>query len=330
VSLSAASAAAAGERKGSVGAYLDELAQQRRLSPHTVDNYRRDLQSLCRLIGELPGVPGVPGAAGEAAPPDACSDLAFEAIQTHHIRRFVAQLHSHGLGGRSLGRTLSAWRGFYRWLGQRGAATHNPVDGLRPPKSPKALPKTLSPDEANRLLETADESLLAIRDQAMFELFYSSGLRLAELAALDLSCLEDLLAGEVRVLGKRSKLRIVPVGSKAREAVATWVELRHRLSSADEAALFVGQRGQRLGVRMIQLRLARRALAQGLPARVHPHMLRHSFASHVLQSSGDLRAVQEMLGHASIASTQVYTHLDFQHLAAVYDKAHPRAKRKTD
>jgi integrase/recombinase XerC len=332
VSLSAASAAAASERNASVGAYLDELAQQRRLSPHTVDNYRRDLQSLCRLIGDGCAVPCA-GCAGRRRRGSATRRLlrpGLRAIQTHHIRRFVAQLHSHGLGGRSLGRTLSAWRGFYRWLGQRGAATHNPVDGLRPPKSPKALPKTLSPDEANRLLETADESLLAIRDQAMFELFYSSGLRLAELAALDLSCLEDLLAGEVRVLGKRSKLRIVPVGSKAREAVATWVELRHRLSSADEAALFVGQRGQRLGVRMIQLRLARRALAQGLPARVHPHMLRHSFASHVLQSSGDLRAVQEMLGHASIASTQVYTHLDFQHLAAVYDKAHPRAKRKTD
>jgi len=317
------SAATASERSASIGAYLDELAQQRRLSPHTVDNYRRDLRSLCRLIDELPG-------AGSGGPSDTRSDLAFDAIQTHHIRRFVAQLHTHGLGGRSLGRTLSAWRSFYRWLGQQGSATHNPVDSVRPPKSPRALPRTLSPDEASRLLETGDESPLAIRDQAMFELFYSSGLRLAELAALDLSCLEDLLAGEVRVLGKRSKLRIVPVGRKAREAVAAWVSQRPRLASSDEAALFVGQRGQRLGVRMIQLRLARRGLAQGLPARVHPHMLRHSFASHVLQSSGDLRAVQEMLGHASIASTQVYTHLDFQHLAAVYDKAHPRAKRKDD
>lgn len=308
----------AGERGASIGDYLDELARQRRLSPHTVDNYRRDLHSLCRLIGELPGAA------------DGDPELTFDAIQTHHIRRFVAQLHTHGLGGRSLGRTLSAWRGFYRWLGRQGRATHNPVDSVRPPKSARALPRTLSPDEASRLLEAPGESLLAIRDQAMFELFYSSGLRLAELAALDLSCLEDLLAGEVRVLGKRSKLRIVPVGGKAREAVSAWVEQRQRLASADEAALFVGQRGTRLGVRMIQLRLARRGLAQGLPARIHPHMLRHSFASHVLQSSGDLRAVQEMLGHASIASTQVYTHLDFQHLAAVYDKAHPRAKRKAD
>lgn len=300
------------ERAASVSVYLDELAQQRRLSPHTVTNYRRDLLSLCSLIAELPG------------------DGGFDSIQTPHIRRFVAQLHTRGLGGRSLGRSLSAWRGFYRWLGQRGAVTHNPVDSVRPPKSPKALPKALSPDEANRLLEVAGENLLAIRDQAMFELFYSSGLRLAELAALDISCLEDLQAGEVRVLGKRSKLRTVPVGSKAREAVAIWAAQRGRLATADEKALFVGQRGQRLGVRMIQLRLARRGLTQGLPARVHPHMLRHSFASHVLQSSGDLRAVQEMLGHASIASTQIYTHLDFQHLATVYDRSHPRAKRKVD
>jgi integrase/recombinase XerC len=270
--------------------------------------------SICSvdLIGELPG------------------ECGFAAIETHHIRRFVAQLHVRGLGGRSLGRTLSAWRGFYRWLGQHAMATHNPVDSVRPPKSPQALPKALSPDEANRLLAAAAEDLLEIRDQAIFELFYSCGLRLAELAALDLSCLDDLLAGEVRVLGKRNKLRLVPVGSKAREAVAVWAGQRARLAAADEAALFVGQRGRRLGMRMIQLRLQRRGLAQGLPARVHPHMLRHSFASHVLQSSGDLRAVQEMLGHASIASTQVYTHLDFQHLATVYDQAHPRAKRKTE
>ncbi len=301
-----------GVRAASVSAYLDELAQQRRLSAHTVKNYGRDLDLLCGLIGELPG------------------ECGFGAIETHHIRRFVAQLHVRGLGGRSLGRTLSAWRGFYRWLGQHAMATRNPVDSVRPPKSPQALPKALSPDEANRLLAAAAEDLLEIRDQAIFELFYSCGLRLAELAALDLSCLDDLLAGEVRVLGKRNKLRLVPVGSKAREAVAVWAGQRARLAAADEAALFVGQRGRRLGMRMIQLRLQRRGLAQGLPARVHPHMLRHSFASHVLQSSGDLRAVQEMLGHASIASTQVYTHLDFQHLATVYDQAHPRAKRKTE
>ena len=299
----------------SVSAYLDELAQQRRQSPHTVSNYRRDLRVLCELAGES-------GEAGKTK---------LHEIQSHQIRRFVAQLHARGLGGRSLARTLSAWRGFYGWLGQRGVALQNPVEGVRAPKSPKALPKVLSPDEANRLLDmtTAETTdLLTIRDHAMFELFYSSGLRLAELAALDLSCLEDIAAGEVRVLGKRSKLRLVPVGSKAREAIAAWATRRVELAAADEPALFVGRRGGRLGVRMIELRLKQRALLQGLPTSVHPHMLRHSFASHVLQSSGDLRAVQEMLGHASIASTQVYTHLDFQHLASVYDKAHPRAKRK--
>ncbi len=301
-----------GERAASIRRYLDELAQLRRLSPHTVSNYQRDLASLSLLIGELPG------------------DADFSALQPQHIRRFVGKLHAAGLGGRSLARTLSAWRGFFRWLGRQGDALSNPVDGVRAPKRAQALPKALSPDEAHCLLTRSSEDVLEIRDQAMFELFYSSGLRLAELAALDISCLSDIAAGEVRVLGKRSKLRIVPVGSKAREAVAAWVGERARLATPHEEALFVGRRGQRLGMRMIQIRLQRRGVLQGLPARVHPHMLRHSFASHVLQSSGDLRAVQEMLGHASIASTQVYTHLDFQHLAKVYDQAHPRAKRKPE
>jgi len=291
-------------------AYLDELAQQRRLSPHTVSNYRRDLSVLSELVAELPG------------------NVAIEAVQTHHIRRFVAQLHARGLGGRSLGRMLSAWRGGYRWLGRRGETSFNPVEGVRPPKSPKALPKVLSVDEANRLLDGPGETVVEIRDQAMFELFYSSGLRLAELASLDVGCLPDLLAGEVRVLGKRNKLRLVPVGKKACEAVGQWAGCRLEMAASDEPALFVGQRGRRISPRVIEDRLKRRALTQGLPMGVHPHMLRHSFASHLLQSSGDLRAVQEMLGHASIASTQVYTHLDFQHLAKVYDSAHPRAKRK--
>lgn len=293
-----------------VSTYLDELAQQRRQSPHTVSNYRRDLRVLCDLIASLPG------------------DQRINTVEPHTIRRFVAQLHARGLGGRSLARMLSAWRGFYRWLGQRGEATVNPVEGVRAPKSPKALPKVLSPDEANRLLEASSDLVIDIRDQAMFELFYSSGLRLAELAALDVGCLDDLLAGEVRVLGKRNKLRLVPVGKKAREAVGIWAQRRIELAASEEAALFVGQRGRRINSRVIEEQLKRRALKQGLPSRVHPHMLRHSFASHLLQASGDLRAVQEMLGHASIASTQVYTHLDFQHLAKVYDSAHPRAKRK--
>ena len=299
----------------SVDSYLDELAQQRRLSPHTVSNYRRDLCVLAESIAALSAQPG---------------QWTLATIESHHIRRFIAQLHARGLGGRSLARMLSAWRGYYRWLGRRGDTPHNPADGVRAPKSPKALPKVLSPDEASRLLEVPDELIeaLEVRDQAMFELFYSSGLRLAELAALDVGCLDDLAAGEVRVLGKRSKLRVVPVGSKARAAVVAWAQRRVELAAPDETALFVGSRGRRINPRVVEERLRRRALAQGLPTRVHPHMLRHSFASHVLQSSGDLRAVQEMLGHASIASTQVYTHLDFQHLAKVYDSAHPRAKRK--
>lgn len=293
-----------------VQTYLDELAQQRRQSPYTVRNYQRDLQRLLALATEA----GASSLAG---------------LQDHHIRRFVGQLHSRGLSGRSIALALSAWRGFFRWLGQRGEARHNPVDGVRAPKSPKALPRVLSPDEAGRLLDApAPETPADARDQAMFELFYSSGLRLAELASLDLNCLEEVRQGEIRVLGKRSKLRLVPVGSKAREAILAWAAQRGVLAATDEPALFVGQRGRRINPRVVQERLRLRAIHQGLPARVHPHMLRHSFASHVLQSSGDLRAVQEMLGHASIASTQVYTHLDFQHLAQVYDAAHPRAKRK--
>ena len=297
-----------------VDRYLDELAQQRRQSPHTVSNYRRDLRVLDRLLGELPG------------------RVTYQSLQPHHVRRFIAQLHAGGLGGRSLARLLSAWRGFFRWLGMRGEVAANPVDGVKAPKRPRLLPKALSPDEANRLLDRdggeADEDALAARDQAMFELFYSSGLRLAELASLDLSCLPDLANGEIRVLGKRNKTRIVPVGGKACEAIRRWLGRRAEVARPEEAALFVGQRGARIHPRVVEEQLKRRALAQGLPVGVHPHMLRHSFASHLLQSSGDLRAVQEMLGHASIASTQIYTHLDFQHLAQVYDAAHPRARRK--
>ena len=291
-----------------VAQYLAELAEQRRLSPHTVSNYRRDLDKLIAAAAETP----------------------LAELQLHQIRRFVAQLHGKGLSGRSLARTLSAWRGFFAWLGEHGALPANPCEGVRSPKSPRLLPKALSVDEAARLLAPLedDDPLLAARDTAMFELFYSSGLRLAELAALDCDALDSVLhESEVRVLGKRSKARIVPVGAKARDALAAWAALRDGLAKAEEMALFVGRRGARLSHRMIQERLALRALKLGLPRHVHPHMLRHSFASHVLQSSGDLRAVQEMLGHASIASTQVYTHLDFQHLAKVYDSAHPRAKR---
>lgn len=313
--------------------WLAELASQRRQSPHTVAAYRRDLEKLRTQAGETP----------------------LNALQAHHIRRFIAQLHGGGLSGRSLARALSAWRGYYHWLGKRGEVAANPCEGIRPPKSPKLLPAALPVDETMRLLESApspptplphagegsvasrnaadtntDDPRLSVRDQAIFELFYSSGLRLAELAALDGDAFDMAInEGEVRVLGKRSKLRIVPVGGQARTALAAWREIRDELAKPDEKALFVSRRGTRLTHRAIEERLKQRAIRQGLPVHVHPHMLRHSFASHVLQSSGDLRAVQEMLGHASIASTQVYTHLDFQHLAKVYDAAHPRAKRKS-
>jgi len=334
------------DARSSVTLWLDELAQQRRQSPHTVAAYRRDLEKLLELAGGQP----------------------LATLTPAQIRRFLAQLHAGGLGGRSLARLLSSWRGYFRWLGRRGAAPSNPIEGVRAPKSPRALPKVLSPDEASCLLDTgraatasmsrsrgarrgaigagadaAADSLadapetaaqdavadvVALRDQAMFELFYSSGLRLSELTALDLACLTDVAAGEVRVLGKRGKTRLVPVGREARLAIAAWAARRHELAAAGEPALFVGVRGARISVRIVEQQLARRAQARGLAQHVHPHMLRHSFASHMLQSSGDLRAVQEMLGHASIASTQVYTHLDFQHLAKVYDQAHPRARRK--
>lgn len=295
---------------GLIDAYLDVLAQQRRQSPHTVSNYRRDLGVLLRLAEEYSVRAGVLG------------------VQAHDIRRFIAKLHAGGLGGRSIARTLSAWRGFYRWLGWEGRVSANPTEGIRAPKSPKALPKVLSPDEAGRLLDSSSDEILEVRDQAMFELLYSSGLRLAELAQLDIASLDEIREGELRVLGKRNKERFVPVGSQARAALSVWAQCRGQLAKAEETALFVGARGLRISPRVIEARLQRRALAQGLPVSVHPHMLRHSFASHVLQSSGDLRAVQDMLGHASIASTQVYTHLDFQHLAKVYDAAHPRARRK--
>lgn len=298
------------DARSSVARWLDELAQQRRQSPHTVAAYRRDLEKLLELSGDVP----------------------LGTLTAAQIRRFVGQLHAGGLGGRSLARLLSSWRGYFRWLGRHGQAASNPVEGVHAPKSPRALPKVLSPDEASRLLDSASTATatdpVALRDQAMFELFYSSGLRLSELTALDVACLSDIAGGEVRVLGKRGKTRLVPVGSAARQAIAAWAERRHELAGEGETALFVGVRGARVSVRIVEQQLARRAQAIGLAQHVHPHMLRHSFASHVLQSSGDLRAVQEMLGHASIASTQVYTHLDFQHLAKVYDQAHPRARRK--
>lgn len=301
--------------------WLAELRDQRRVSPHTLSNYERDLRRLQTL------------AAGATPAQLTALDL----------RRFVGRLHAGGLSGRSIARTLSAWRGLLRWLARRGVLDANVAEGLHAPKHPKRLPDALSVDEAFRLLnpvtvenDTSDaedakgaerERCLQLRDQAIYELFYSSGVRLSELVGLNLDCLPDLRQGEVRVLGKRNKTRVVPVGKAALTAIEAWLVVRDQIAKPEEAALFVGQQGKRITPRMIQLRLQRHGQRQGLPQRVHPHQLRHSFATHMLQGSGDLRAVQEMLGHASIASTQVYTHLDFQHLAQVYDQAHPRAHR---
>jgi integrase/recombinase XerC len=304
-------------------AYLAELADQRRLSPRTVSSYHRDLAALNQLAAEGAQDRGTHAHLGQSV----------EQLLTFHIRRFVAQLHGRGLSGRSLARTLSAWRGYYGWLGRQGKIQSNPCADLRPPRSPKHLPNTLSVDQTMQLLdsptnEESADSRLTCRDQAIFELLYSSGLRLSELASLDVDALKSILEeSEVRVTGKRGKMRIVPVGRKAQEALVLWSEVRYEFAADEEIALFVSRRGNRLSTRMIQESLRQWAIRHGSETHVHPHMLRHSFASHVLQSSGDLRAVQEMLGHASIASTQIYTHLDFQHLAQVYDKAHPRAKR---
>lgn len=286
--------------------YLQHLAAERRLSPHTVENYQRDLASLAALAGAAP----------------------LAELDVAHIRHFVARLHAQGLCATSLARQLSAWRGFYRFAVKRLGFARNPCADVRPPKSRRALPETLSPDQCAQLLDAAPETVLEIRDKAMFELFYSAGIRLAELVSLDLAAL-DLDAGEARVTGKGAKTRLVPVGEKAREALRTWLRHRASLTPAAEPAVFVNRRGSRLSARQVQSRLGRWAVRTGLPVAVHPHMLRHSFASHVLQSSGNLRAVQEMLGHANISTTQVYTHLDFQHLAKVYDQAHPRARKRT-
>jgi len=255
-------------------------------------------------------------------------ETAVTTLSPAMLRRFLATLHARGLSGRSLARVLSGWRAFYRFAIEREPTLKdNPCAGLKAPKATRRLPSALSPDEAAHLVAIDGNDALAVRDRALFELAYSSGLRLSELAALDVAAV-DLGAGEVRVWGKGSKERIVPVGRAARDAIRGWLAARTSVPNLDPHAMFVARSGKRISPRAIESRLAAWAIKRGLAQHVHPHMLRHSFASHVLQSSGDLRAVQEMLGHASIASTQVYTHLDFQYLAKAYDEAHPRAKAK--
>jgi len=252
------------------------------------------------------------------------------ALESAQVRRFVAQMHAKGLAPRSLASLLSAWRGLYRWLVRHRGYAANPVEGVRAPKPPKRLPKALSVEQMQRLLDVdADGAPAALRDRAMFELMYSSGLRLAELVQLDVGDGRlDLREGEITVTGKGSKTRTVPVGARARQALREWIGARSLLAVPQEKALFVGARGRRIAPGVVESRLRALGARQGVQGKLHPHMLRHSFASHVLQSSQDLRAVQEMLGHASISTTQVYTHLDYQALAKVYDAAHPRAKKK--
>jgi len=287
-----------------VAAFLASLAQH--ASPATLDAYRRDLVAL-EAFAQARGI-------------DDAAQLTMV-----NLRAFLSSERSRGLAARSLARRRAALSRFAEDCVTRGILVDNPVTLLRTPKAPSHLPRPLDVDVLARFLDTPhDQSPLAYRDQAMLELLYSSGLRLAELAALDLG---DLETQRVRVMGKGAKPRQVPVGRRAQAALAAWQPHRSLLASADETALFVGQRGRRLGHRAIQKRLAQLAVARGLPEHLHPHRLRHSFASHLLESSQDLRAVQELLGHANLSTTQVYTRLDWQHLAASYDAAHPRARR---
>ena len=248
-------------------------------------------------------------------------------LDGRQLRGFVATRHRQGIGGRSIQRNLSAIRAFYRYLLKQGKVKNNPAEGIIAPKSPRKLPKVLDADQTAQLVEINDDDPLAIRDKAMLELIYSSGLRLAELISLNLNDI-DFNDRILTVTGKGNKTRSVPVGKHAVKAIKRWLKIRTTMSNESEQGLFVSSRGKRISPRSVQDRLKQWAIKQGLPNHVHPHMLRHSFASHLLESSGDLRAVQELLGHADISTTQVYTHLDFQHLAQVYDKTHPRARRK--
>jgi len=297
---------AAARARGWLDRYLAHLATERRLSPHSIEAYGRDLARLLSMVGEVP----------------------LARLVAQDIRRFAAQAHASGLEGRSIARMLAAWRGFFHWLCREGCLAANPAAGIRAPRSPRRLPRLLSPDEAAQLLDAQPDTPIGRRDHALLELLYSSGLRRAEVVGLDLG---DVRTEEalVRVTGKGSKVREVPVGSRALAALAAWLEVRPSVARPGEVALFTGARGGRIGPRAVGTCAEHWARRQGLAQHLHPHMLRHSFASHLLQSSGDLRAVQELLGHESIGTTQIYTHLDFQHLARAYDASHPRARRRS-
>jgi integrase/recombinase XerC len=308
--------------------YLRELHVVRQVSQHTIAAYTKDLDYLLARLDE--------------------QGLELADVTSDQVRSWVVKLHSQGQASRSIARMLSAWRGFYLWLAnQKGLVNKSPLSDIKAPKRNKPLPKALSVEQAINLVESANNEsvqadvFLRARDRAIVELLYSSGLRLSELLGIDLNPIEtkdylsagwvDFEAGEVMVLGKGKKRRTVPVGEAALQALKEWLVVRANYASTEKEAiqaLFINKQGKRASARTIQQHLAALAVKAGLPTHVHPHMLRHSFASHVLQSSGDLRAVQEMLGHASITSTQIYTALDFQHLAQAYDLAHPRAKNK--
>ena len=287
--------------------YLDFLAFERGLSILTRESYARDLHQLNELS----------------------KHEALDAIKVTQVRRYIAAMHSSGLNSKTIARRLSAWRGFYDFLIHRHQFTSNPITGLRAPKSAKTLPQALSMEQSIKLVKVAGDDVLSVRDCAILELFYSSGLRLSELVGLNLGAIDEI-DGQVTVTGKGNKTRVVPVGSHALQAIKHWLAMRAHLlmNNPNEQAVFITQQGHRITPRAVQYRVKQWSVKQGLDTSVHPHLLRHSFATHVLQSSGDLRAVQEMLGHANISTTQIYTHLDFQHLAKVYDAAHPRAKKK--
>lgn len=288
--------------------FFGHLLSERRMSPHTIAAYRRDITCLGKY----------------------CADndiLHWRDLRVHNLRRYAALSFAGGLSPRSIQRRLSGARSFMQFLIREGQLRSNPVAGVAAPQARKRLPDALDTEQMASLLMFRGDGVVDRRDRAIMELLYSSGLRLAELVNLDHAAVEQG-EGMVRVLGKGSKERIVPVGRQALKAVSEWLQLRTRMAAAEETALFVGTRGRRISPRSVQAMVRRRAAAAGLPKRVYPHLFRHSFATHILESSGDLRAVQEMLGHADISTTQVYTHLDFQHLAQIYDKAHPRARRQ--
>ena len=297
-----------------INEYMEHLRHERGLSDNTIKSYRRDLHNLNTFL--------------------VVEDISlWNQLAGHQLRHYVARIHRKGASGKSIQRHLSAIRSFYHFLIREGKAKSNPALDITAPKGAKKLPQTLDTDQVSQLLNTNTEGWHSVRDQAMLELFYSSGLRLSELVGANLDSIE-FEEQTVRVTGKGNKQRLVPVGSMAIKAIAKWMSIRIDLPGKkkelkDPDALFISERGNRISQRTVQSRLTTWAIAKGLPGKLHPHMLRHSFASHMLESSHDLRAVQELLGHSDISTTQIYTHLDFQHLTKVYDKAHPRAQSKS-